>query len=145
MNFVPDDVYDHVSDLCTRMANATAKGDADTNAVLFKELADYCSLQERKGGQHPFLLETLGDFSLEPSDAVEWYRKALHLSRQTQLQEGTILVSMGESLLEMGQSTEARKCFQGALHDAQRLDDRETLKKAEEALALLDRGLGPKT
>src|SRR5688500_7757604 len=74
---VPRDIYDRVFDLATALTSAQEAGDTRRVWALYNELKEYCEGQERSGVVHPFLWETLADYTGDDSVATALYAKAL--------------------------------------------------------------------
>src|SRR5688500_6706650 len=60
---IPQDIYDSVFDLATRLVASRESGDTKAFWTDYNELRQYCEAQQAAGRSHPFLWETLADFT----------------------------------------------------------------------------------
>ncbi len=74
---IPDDLYNRVLETATSLMTASEAGETKRDWVLYNELKQLCESKTRSGEGHPFLWETLADFTQDDSAAVDLYMKAL--------------------------------------------------------------------
>jgi len=96
---IPDDMYECVFGLATGMAEAQ---DVRTYWQLYNELECYCEAQAER--DHPFLWETLADFTLDDQAALALYLKALSKAQLlgSADYEASVLLSLAERHKDIG-------------------------------------------
>lgn len=77
---IPADIHQRVVDLTNAMIDAGQSGDVERAESLYGELSRYCESVAAEGRDHPFLWETLGDFTDDDRDAIDIYLRALPLA-----------------------------------------------------------------
>lgn len=129
-------MYQQVRDLALEITNCTLRDDARGRRAAYAALEAYCAEQATAGRRHPFLVETLADFSPSRTKAMNLYRAALRLSRRMGEQTHSVLLALGRLQLESGSIRSARRYLVAAHRDAamRRHSD------ASEAKRLLDAG-----
>lgn len=140
LSTVPKEMYERVLDLALGIANSRLGGDDRGARGYYRRLCFYCREQESLGRRHPFLLETIADFSRSRATAIKLYHSALRLSRRMGEPQHTILLSLGRLHLEHGNRRAARRCLRAAEREASSHQDRDD---AAEARALLESYSGP--
>ena len=136
---IPKDMYDRVFDPSLAIVNATYREDRREIRDTYGELEDYYRQQEAAGRPHPFLPETVADFTNAKSKAIKLYHAALRLSRRMGEQKHTIQLSLGRLYLEAGNRRAARRWLLAARRDARRYKDADD---AAEAARLLREASG---
>lgn len=131
---IPRDVYERVRDLALAIAGFRLQGDGRRARAAYRILDIYCREQESLGRRHPFLRETLADFSRSPSEALKLYHSALRLCRRMGEQQHTILLSLGRLHLKSGSIRAARRVLVAAEREAIRREDREDAAEARQLL-----------
>jgi hypothetical protein len=136
MNSIPPDTYERVIELALGITNASEAGNDALCDSLYRRLLDYHDEQCSLGNSHPFLTETLADFTSDPKVAIQFYQKALDLSRQMQGNEPThtILIGIGTRLLELGRMEEAEAFLRDGRAEAVRREDQESVDEADSLL-----------
>lgn len=106
---IPKDVYDHVVGVAVEMANASTVGDTRSQWRLHEELRQYCDALAVNGRDHPFLWETLGDFTSDSGVAIGYYQRALQQAQHLGLIEGeaSILLELARRQVDLGQPEQA--------------------------------------
>lgn len=125
MNTIPPDIYESVVELAAAITNATLADDDALSSSLYQQLFNYYAEMSVAGRCHPFLIETLADFTDEPTDSLGYYRQALAMSQQMSSDEptATILIGIGEQLLAMGRREQAEAYLRdGRAEAVQRMD-----------------------
>jgi len=77
---IPPDIHERVADLAAEIVNAGQSGDRRTSWSLYEELRSYCEAVAAAGRDHPFLWETLADFTGDDQAAIALYQRALPLA-----------------------------------------------------------------
>ncbi len=122
---IPDDMYDKIFDLATMLVNASEAGDTKRIWSLYNELHEYCEAEDRSGRGHPFLWETLADFTTDDQAATALYMKALKHARKLKAPdyEASILFALAQRYSAMGDDELAYKNASEANEIAKVLDD----------------------
>jgi hypothetical protein len=125
---VPADLYRRVFDLATALTNASESSDQLEYADRLSELKALFEERARLGNSHPFLTETLADYTEDLPEAIELYRLAL-----TQCSDApgepthTKHLSLAERLIESGALEDARKHLAQGREAARRANDTEAI------------------
>jgi len=77
---IPEDIHARVVELTNAIADAGEAGDDATSGALLGALNDYCESIAAAGRDHPFLWETLADFTGDDRTAIALYLRALPLA-----------------------------------------------------------------
>lgn len=77
---IPPDIHERVADLAAEIVNAGQAGDNRSSWALYDELRNYCEAVASEGRDHPFLWETLADFTADDQAAIALYQRALPLA-----------------------------------------------------------------
>ncbi len=133
MRPIPKDVYDHVADLACGMTNATLAEDVALHDSLYEQLRAFCQDQAARGVLHPFVIESLADYTDDLQEALRLYRKALGLSEPDEPRY-TILISMAERLIEAGQPEQAEACLCEGRAEAEDRRDADYVAEADRML-----------
>lgn len=121
---IPPDMYDRVRDLALAITNASEAGDERCQSAQCQALRGYFEEQTALGRGHPFLTETLADYTEDAEEAVRLYELALAQSRTwPEEPTHTKLISLAERLAELGRrQAAAAKLRQGRAEAVQRAD-----------------------
>lgn len=121
------EVHQHVLDLAAELTNATLADDVRETWRLHSMLVSYCSAVAREGRDHAFLWETVGDFTTNDHQAVEYYLRALALSvRDGEAEyEASICLQLARRYVELADAESARIYARRADNIARQLDDLE--------------------
>lgn len=89
-----------VSEASRAVVNAHFARDTVLHTSLLVEFHNVLCELRGKHGEHPLLLETQADFTMEPSERIPLYAKAAHLAIENGLLSYTIRLSLASVLLE---------------------------------------------
>ncbi|HEY1174491.1 MAG TPA: hypothetical protein VGH19_24210 [Verrucomicrobiae bacterium] len=139
MSSLPPDIYEHVSRLAMDITNATLADDSALADSLYQNLRLYHEEQLVNGRTHPFILETLADYTDDAAQAFHYYEEAIALSRRLPGDEPThtILIAIGERLLELKRTEHAEAFLRDGRTEALRRNDLDAVKQAHELLTKL--------
>lgn len=131
MTELPEDMYKRVFDLATGLVTASESGDVENMWRLYNELREYCEAESASGRDHPFLWETLADFTTDEKAATDLYLKALESARKLKAPEfeASVLLALAERSRAIGDGESANQYALQAGEVAKVLDDSE-LKEA---------------
>jgi hypothetical protein len=133
MRPIPKDVYDCVANLACGMLNATYAEDAALHDSLYEQLRAFYEDQAKHGALHPFVVESLADYTSDRQEALRLYREALAISEPDEPRH-TILISMAERLIEVGQREQAEASLRDARAEAEDRNDAYYVSEAERVL-----------
>ncbi len=124
---IPDDMYDKVIRFATGLTNASEAQDTKGYWYLYDQLRQYCEAESCSGREHPFLWETLADYTINDQIAIGLYIRALEKARCMGAldYEASILFALAERCGEIGDSTSAYRYALEANERAKVLDDLE--------------------
>lgn len=77
---IPADIHACVEALTDAISDAGQSGDQPACEVLYAQLQAYCEATAAEGRDHPFLWETLADFTGDDQRAIVLYQRALPLA-----------------------------------------------------------------
>jgi hypothetical protein len=126
-------------DLAHRMVVASGMEDDVLQATVYQELKDFYDEQVASGHWHPYLTESIGDFTDDAEISLEYYERALTEARLLNEPTHTILIFMARRLLELGQLERARICLEEGRAEAVRRADDDYVQEADELLPKYDR------
>jgi hypothetical protein len=137
MSAIPPDIYEHVCDLAANITNATLADDSALAESLYQRLRLYHEEQLAAGRSHPFIIETLADYSNDPTQAVHYYEQALAMSLRMSSDEPThtILIGIGEQLIELGRREQAEAFIRDGRAEALRRGDTDWIENADRLLS----------
>jgi hypothetical protein len=128
---IPEDLYGRVFELATAITNASEASDDVAYSAGVEELQALFEERARLGKSHPFLTETLADYTSDCEKAVELYRLAIEQSAAfAQEPTHTKHISLAERLAEAGDVDGAREHLALGREAARRADDREAIDHA---------------
>lgn len=106
---IPDDIHQHVLGIARAIAEASSIGDTRAQWRLHGELREFCHAMAEAGRDHPFLWETLADFTRDDRVAVGLYLRALQQVRQLGTAEGEVSICMelAQRHVELGEPATA--------------------------------------
>jgi hypothetical protein len=118
------DVWDRVMEFATLLADEDRTERYWTN---YNALRDYCEAQSLGGYNHPFLWETLGDFTRSDSAAIPLYLRALEASTDEDAREYrvSIRLALAERYRAIGKEDVALEYAIAADDEARELSDLE--------------------
>ncbi len=133
---VPADVHAHVLDLVAELTNASLRNDTRTRWRLYDELRNYCESEAAAGRDHPFLWESLADFTTDHAAAIALYERGLVQARCIGLPEyeASILFELARRNADDGAAAAARDFAWQANEVAVRTDDTDLRRSISEFL-----------
>lgn len=122
---IPPDIHARVVALTDAILDACEEGEDDNSASLYAQLQAYCDAIAADGRDHPFLWETLADFTGDDHIAIEHYTRALLLANAAQAisYEASICLALAERHSNLGDAEAAHEHALKADALAQRTDD----------------------
>ena len=122
---LPDDMHGTVLDLAAALVHASERADTRAKWRLYGELRDYCEAEAAAGREHPFLWETLADFTTGDRVAIGFYRRALAVAEQMGASEyqASIRLELAQRHLELDEHAIACANALAADEQARELDD----------------------
>ncbi len=122
---VPDDIHEQILDFAWRIVDASQPIDRRAKWRLYGELRDYCESVAASGRDHPFLWETLGDFTSDDRAALGIYARALALATAAGAieYEASILFALAERHSCLGEAAKAYDYASQANEYAMQTDD----------------------
>jgi tetratricopeptide (TPR) repeat protein len=136
MSTIPPDIYERISELAADVTNATLADDDALAASLYQRLLAYHEEQLAAGHSHPFLIETLADYTDDPAQAIRYYEQTFEMSQQMASDEPTqtILIGIGAQLIEMGRREQAEAFIRDGRAQAIRRGDSDSIEEADRLL-----------
>ncbi|MBB6096163.1 hypothetical protein HNQ60_005054 [Povalibacter uvarum] len=133
---IPEDIYYRVLDLATALVRASEGFDREEHSTLYNELREVVDGEVASGNPHPFLFETLADFTDDDPTALDLYQRGLDYADRPDAAayRASILLSMAERHRTMGNASMARECAGRAEEAAKLVDDPELRKQISEFL-----------
>ncbi len=131
---VPKDIFHHIFEISSKLVNATYAEDMKSYWDAYNELRLYCEAESNSGRNHPFLWETLADFTYDPRAAINLYMEALNQATRLEMAEykASIQIALAERFQEMGERKQAMKFALEANETAKGLDDLDLRRKISE-------------
>lgn len=122
---IPPDIHARVVALTDAILDACEEGEDDNSASLYAQLHAYCDSIAAAGRDHPFLWETLADFTADDRIAIAHYNRALLLANAAQAisYEASICLALAERHSNLGDVAAAQDHALRADALAQRTDD----------------------
>ena len=141
MNTIPPYIYEHVAELAADITNATLADDDALAESLYQRIQLYHEEQLAAGRSHPFIIETLADYTDDAAQALRYYEQALAMSRHMSSDEPTetILIGIGERLIVLGRREQAEAFIRDGRAEAVRRGNADCARKADR---LLQEGAG---
>ena len=118
------EVWDRVMAFATQLAN---EAQPEKYRESYEALKDYCESQGAAGYEHPFLWETLADFTEDDRAAIPLYLKALDKASwpDAHAYRASIRFALAERYRRTGEPERAREYDIAADDDARQIDDRQ--------------------
>jgi len=119
-----EDVWDRVMEYANLLANEDQTARYWTN---YNALRDYCEAQSLGGYNHPFLWESLGDFTTSDSAAIPLYLRALEAATEEDAREYRVSIrfALAERYRAIGEEDTALEYAIAADDEARELSDLE--------------------
>lgn len=136
MSSIPPEMHEQVLDLAAQMTNAALAEDDPLCQSLYQGLLEYYNEQTAAEQGHPFLTETVADYTDDPAEALRYYRQALVQSQKMGSTEPTqtILLGIATKLIELGQREQAEAYLWEGQKEAIRRNDEFTIEEANHLL-----------
>ena len=130
---IDKDIWERVMELATLLVDA---GRPDQYWELYNQLLAYCEEQRSVGRDHPFLWETLADFTTDDRAAIPIYLQALELAGGDEAKPYRVSVrfALAERHRSLGLETEARAYAIAADDEARSIDDLELRRQISQFL-----------
>ncbi len=122
--------------MAAEITNDTLAEDYALSQALYQRLLQYYEDQSAADRCHPFLVETLADYTDDSTQALHFYQEALAMSRKMSSDEPTqtILIGIGEPLLETGRREDAEAFLRDGRAEAVRRADSYGIEEADRLL-----------
>jgi hypothetical protein len=131
------EVWDRVMEFASQLANEDRKERYWAN---YNALKDYCEVQSRDGYDHPFLWETLADFTIDDRASIPLYLNALALAIGDEGRPYRVSVrfALAERHKSIGDIDEAREYAIAADDEAKQVNDLELRRRISQFLLSRD-------
>jgi hypothetical protein len=142
---IPPEMHERVLDMACQITNAALADDTALREAHYLSLLEYFEAQTDAGQGHPFLTETVADYTDDPVAALRYYQLALEQSHKLGVTEPmqTILIGIAEKLLELGMPEQAEARLHDGRKEAIRRNDEFAIAEADRLLKELpDRPAG---
>lgn len=118
------EVWDRVMEFASRLAS---EGKREKFWACYNELREYCEHQSVAGYDHPFLWETLADFTPDDDVAIPLYLRALDGASAPELVDYRVSIrfALAERHKNKGDDLLARELAIAADDEAKQIDDLE--------------------
>lgn len=138
--------WSKVQQVTHKVLNATLADDDLLRASHFVALQSVLDELRRNYGDHPILLETEGDFSDDPRQQRELYRRAIWLAEENTLPTLSIRISLARVLLQdFGDPDEAARELTACEYEWRISDDQSERRNWAEAMSECKRKAKGKT
>jgi hypothetical protein len=132
---IPQDIYIRVREIAVDMVNASSAGDTVLQASLYAAFRVYCQEISAAQRSHPFLTESLADFTDDDEEAVRLYRLAIDQAATfPEEHTHTKKIALARCLTVLGQLEQAEAYVRDAHAEAGLLDDKDCLLECEDLL-----------
>jgi hypothetical protein len=81
MSAIPQDIYQKVLEFSTSLTNAMEGEDEILMEFHYQQLLQFFNELEASGNSHPFITETVADYTEDAANAVEYYKLSLEQCR----------------------------------------------------------------
>ncbi|SFR86804.1 hypothetical protein SAMN05216570_0138 [Dyella sp. OK004] len=127
------DVWDRVMEFAVQLANEEQR---EKYWSAYNALRDYCETQSLAWYDHPFLWETLADFTIDDSIAVPIYQRALDGSSGEEMRDFRVSIrfALAERHKAKGEDELAREYAIAADDEAKHMDDLELRRRISKFL-----------
>lgn len=140
MSTIPTDIYERTHELALAIVNASEENDDVLYQSGYLALRAYFDEQATAGRSHPFLTETVADYTRDSSEAIRLYQLALLQSRDIPDEPThTKLIELAERLVECGQKEQAEACLRDGRAEAVDRGDNDWIEQANRLLHVLAR------
>lgn len=130
---IKTEVWDRVMEFASLLAN---EEQPEKYWVNYNALRDYCETQSLAGYDHPFLWESLADFTIDDSAAIPLYLRALSkaLGDEARAYRVSIRFALAERHRNRGEMALAREYAIAADDEARETDDLELRRRISKFL-----------
>jgi len=127
------DVWERVMEFATLLVNEHR---TDRYWANYNALKDYCEAQSLEGYDHPFLWESLGDFTTSDDAAIPLYLRALDMAKAEDAREYRVSIrfALAERYRAIGKEDVALEYAIAADDEARLLTDLELRRQISEFL-----------
>lgn len=141
---LPQDLYESVLGLAIALTNTRLQDDVQAQSRAYAALQDFCESAAVSERDHPFLWDTLADFTIDDRLAIALYQRSLATAAQLGSNDvdGTTHFALALRYHDVGDSDLAYKHAMAADEIAKRLDDLSL--RRDISRFLLDRSQLPK-
>ncbi len=131
--YYADVIQPQLERFARRICEASGIGDLVLEESRYQDLMDFYEEQVSQACWHPALTESVADFTAvrNPSGALPYYRLALEQARLLNDRAYTILISLAEALLELGQKEQAEACLRDGREQALKAEDLDYVHEAD--------------
>jgi hypothetical protein len=118
------EVWDRVMELVSQLASEEQR---EKKWAIYNALSSYCEAQSLAGYDHPFLWETLADFTIDDGAAIPLYLKALDRASGEAMRDYRVSIrfALAERYKAKGQAELSREYAIAADDEAKHIDDLE--------------------
>jgi hypothetical protein len=122
---IPPDIHARVVALTTALIDAEQADDPSASDAVYAQLRSYCDSLAAAGRDHPFLWETLADFTGDDHIAIDFYLRALPLATAANADDyaASICLALAERHANLDALDAARNYALRADAHAQATDD----------------------
>lgn len=130
MDDVPKELFDEVHDLALGIVNATMANDEAVAESVYLRLRELYQTKMENGEVHPFLTETLADFTLDTTEAIRLFKEAIAQCESFPKEPiHSKMLSLAETLVERARFEEAEAYLVAARQPALNCEDWDALKQ----------------
>jgi hypothetical protein len=138
MSNIPSDIYERVRELVTAIVNASEVGDNVLVTTHQQTLRDFYDEQTNLGRVHPFLTESVADYTEDANEAVRLYQLALAQAREYPDEPlHTKMICLAEELIDLGRVELAEAYLRDGRAEAVRAGDTDWIENADRLLQRL--------
>lgn len=135
MSNIPPDLYERVLELALAITNSVLAGDEVLSNAHTLQLREYYEEQAGLGKSHPFLTETLADFTDDPTEAVRLYQLSIQqVPKFPDEPIHTKQISLARTLIEAGKMEQAEAYLRDGREAAAHCKDAEWIATADSLL-----------
>lgn len=139
MGSIPPDLYERVRELALVITNASEAGDDVMYDSLCQSLRSFYDEQASLGRSHPFLTETMADYTEDASEAARLYELALKQAGAYRDEPThTKKISLAEQLIELGRTEQAEAYLRDGRAEAVHRGDKFWIREADRLLLKAD-------
>lgn len=131
------EAWDRVMAFATQMAK---EDQPESYQATYNALKEYCEAQRLAGHDHPFLWETLADFTIDDSAAIPLYLQALDLAAGDDMRDYRVSLrfALAQRYRHQGNTELAREYAIAADEEARQINDLELRRRISRFLLARD-------